>query len=225
MDIALNINTLLTQLKGTDCKLIAISKTKSVPEILQAYQAGHRIFGENKVQELTAKHEELPGDIEWHMVGHLQSNKVKYIAPFIALIHAVDSFKLLREINKQGRKNNRVISCLLQVHIAEEETKFGLSKEELFELLMREEIKDLDFMKIKGLMGMATFTDDEDKVRREFRFLKGLFEEIRNTIDVPNVEMRELSMGMTDDYRIAIEEGSTMVRIGTAIFGERNCAI
>lgn len=222
MKIAENINSLNHKIEGYPCRLVAISKTKTVEEIMEAYRAGQRIFGENKVQEMTRKYDELPKDIEWHMVGHLQSNKVKYIAPFVALIHSVDSFKLLREINKQARNNGRIIHCLLQVHIAEEETKFGLSKDEVYSILRHETLSGLENIRITGLMGMATFTDDEDKVRREFRFLKSVFDEVSENIRHKFVEMKELSMGMTGDFLIAMEEGSTLVRIGTAVFGERN---
>jgi pyridoxal phosphate enzyme (YggS family) len=222
MKIAENINSLNRKIAEYPCRLVAISKTKTVEEIMEAYHAGQRIFGENKVQEMTRKHEQLPADIEWHMVGHLQSNKVKYIAPFVSLIHSVDSWKLLKEINKQARNNDRIISCLLQVHIAEEETKFGLSKDEVFFILRHENLFGLGNIRITGLMGMATFTDDEDKVRREFRFLKSLFDEVSENIRHELVDMKELSMGMTGDFEIAMDEGSTLVRIGTAVFGERN---
>ncbi|MBR9998043.1 MAG: YggS family pyridoxal phosphate-dependent enzyme [Cyclobacteriaceae bacterium] len=224
MKIAENINAMNRRMEGYPCRLVAISKTKTNGEILEAYQAGQRIFGENKVQELAQKYEQLPKDIEWHMVGHLQTNKVKYIAPFVTLIHAVDSWKLLKEVDKQARNNNRQILCLLQVHIAEEETKFGLSKEEIFVLLHREDLSELKNIRIQGLMGMATFTEDEEKIRREFRFLKSIFDGIAESIHHEHVEMKELSMGMTGDYQIAMEEGSTLVRIGTAVFGERNLA-
>lgn len=222
MIIEENLKVLKQKMQGYPCRLVAISKTKTDEEIMEAYRAGQRIFGENKVQELTDKYERLPKDIEWHMVGHLQTNKVKYIAPFVALIHSVDSWKLLKEINKQALKFNRQISCLLQVHIAEEETKYGLSREELLSLLARESLIDLKNVRISGLMGMATFTDDEKKVRSEFRHLKSIFDEIAEKIRQPHIEMKELSMGMTSDFQIAMEEGSSLVRIGTAIFGERN---
>jgi pyridoxal phosphate enzyme (YggS family) len=222
MKIAENIKALRKQMEGFPCRLVAISKTKTVDEILEAYHAGQRIFGENKVQELTQKCEQLPADIEWHMVGHLQTNKVKYIAPFVALIHSVDSLKLLKEIDKQARNNDRQIHCLLQVHIAEEETKFGFSREEVFKVMQEEALADLHHIRISGLMGMATFTENMDKVRREFRFLKSVFDEVASTIDHELVKMKELSMGMTGDYQVAMEEGSTFVRIGTAVFGERN---
>lgn len=204
------------------CQLIAVSKTHSVDKIQQAYDAGQRVFGENKVQELIPKYEALPKDIQWHLIGHLQSNKVKYIAPFVALIHSVDSLKLLQEIDKQGKKNNRVISCLLQVHIAKEETKFGLDDREVLELLESGDLNSLQNIRIIGLMGMATLTEDTDQIRREFRSLRELFEKIKMK-DLPsNVEMKELSMGMSSDYQIAKEEGSTMVRVGSAIFGNRS---
>jgi len=202
-------------------KLIAVSKTKSVDDIKALYDSGHRMFGENKVQELTHKAGELPDDIEWHMIGHLQSNKVKYITPFVHLIHSVDSLKLLKVINKEARKNDRVIDCLLQVHIAEEETKFGFSSEEVEALLGSGKEDGLDHIRICGMMGMATFTRDEDQVRREFRFLKRLFDTTRETYFSDRPYFEWLSMGMSNDYRIAIEEGSNMLRIGSLIFGER----
>ncbi|MBA4055149.1 MAG: YggS family pyridoxal phosphate-dependent enzyme [Marivirga sp.] len=221
MNIKNNINNLRQNLpKG--CKLIAVSKTKPIEKILEAYEAGQRIFGENKVQELVPKHDALPKDIEWHMIGHLQTNKVKYIAPFITLIHSVDSFKLLEEINRQAERANRVISCLLQIHIAEEETKFGFSEEELMDLLHSENVKGLHHILIVGLMGMATLTNDTNQIKREFKSLKSLFDKIRSLPLLSQVEMKELSMGMSSDYAIAVSEGSTMIRVGTAIFGERN---
>lgn len=204
------------------CKLVAVSKTKPIERILEAYQANQHIFGENKVQELVSKYEALPKDIEWHMIGHLQSNKVKYIASFVSLIHAVDSMKLLQEINKQAIKADRSIPCLLQVHIAEEETKFGFSEEEVFGLLHNENFKKLQNIKIIGLMGMATLTQDSNQIRKEFKSLKSLYEKIKSLTLPSTVEMKELSIGMSGDYKIAIEEGSTMVRIGSAIFGARN---
>ncbi|MGO3707506.1 MAG: YggS family pyridoxal phosphate-dependent enzyme [Mesonia hippocampi] len=199
-------------------QLVAVSKTKPTSEILEAYNAGQRIFGENKVQELTEKHEELPKDIEWHMIGHLQRNKVKYIAPFVSLIHAVDSLKLLKEINKQAAKNNRKIACLLQVKIAKEDSKFGLSEEDLSNILTPEEIQKLPYVNIIGLMGMATFTNNKEQVADEFASLKKIFDQ--QTSKFPNLKI--LSMGMSNDYNIAITQGSTMVRIGSAIFGNRN---
>ncbi|WP_420575667.1 YggS family pyridoxal phosphate-dependent enzyme [Ekhidna sp.] len=204
-----------------NCTLVAVSKTKPASDVLEAYEAGQRDFGENKVQELTQKAEELPKDIRWHMIGHLQRNKVKYIADFVHLIHGVDSLKLLKEINKQGRKAGRIIDCLLQMHIAEEDTKFGLDSEELNEILNGEQLKEMENVRILGLMGMATFTEDLDQVRREFKSLKSLYDEIKNS-DHINVQMNTLSMGMSGDYEIALEEGSNMVRIGSAIFGSRS---
>ncbi|MBI1769367.1 MAG: YggS family pyridoxal phosphate-dependent enzyme [Bacteroidetes bacterium] len=221
MDIRKNIAFFQNQLTTNVCRLVAVSKTHPVEKIKEAYDAGQRIFGENKVQELCAKQPLLPNDIEWHLIGHLQTNKVKQIAPFVSLIHSVDSFKLLEEINKQGKKLNRVIPCLLQVYIANEETKFGLDEEELLALIQSGKIAALDSVKVAGLMGMGTFTDNKEQVRMEFRGLKKLFDKI-NEMKLPSsVEMKELSMGMSQDYEMAIEEGSTLVRIGTAIFGSR----
>jgi PLP dependent protein len=203
--------------------LVAVSKTKPNEAILEAYQAGQRIFGENKVQELTEKYESLPKDIEWQMIGHLQSNKVKYIAPFVSLIHGVDSFKLLKEINKRAVQNERVINCLLQIHIAEEDTKFGFDDKEVIELLKSETFQDLKNIKVVGLMGMATFTDDENQIRKEFKGLKNLFDKLLNLkLQTSNFKPQTLSMGMSGDYQLAIEEGSTMIRVGSSIFGERN---
>lgn len=204
------------------CTLIVVSKTHAPEKVQEVYDAGQRIFGENKVQELTSKYEALPKDIEWHLIGHLQSNKVKYIAPFVHLIHSIDSLKLLQEVNKQALKNTRIISCLLQVHIAQEETKFGLSNEEVNELLASNEFKLLTSVKVIGLMGMASFSDNKQQVRQEFKSLKNLFDTLKNTTLPDTVSMTELSMGMSGDYTIAIEEGSTMVRVGSAIFGHRN---
>ncbi|WP_010518042.1 YggS family pyridoxal phosphate-dependent enzyme [Croceivirga radicis] len=198
--------------------LVAVSKTKPKEDLMEAYDAGQRIFGENKIQEMTEKWEALPKDISWHMIGHVQRNKVKYMAPYVSLIHGVDSFKLLKEIDKQAQKNNRNIACLLQMHIAEESTKFGLDSEELFAMLNDTNFKALDNITIKGLMGMATFTDDEAQIRKEFQNLRQLYNKAKEL--VPSLEV--LSMGMSGDYKIAIEEGSTMVRIGSSIFGARN---
>jgi pyridoxal phosphate enzyme (YggS family) len=221
MNIADNINTYLNEIGSRPCKLVAISKTKPISLILEAYNSSQRIFGENKVQELVEKHSKLPQDIEWHMVGHLQTNKVKLIAPFIDLIHSVDSFKLLKEIEKQGLKNNRTISCLLQVHIAEEETKFGLTEHALNNLL--EELTNSGFQNIKvvGLMGMATYTSDEDVIRTEFRYLREILKNAAARYRNKLIDLNELSIGMSGDYKIAMEEGSTMIRIGTGVFGER----
>jgi len=222
MSIASQISLFTEELNKYHCRLITVSKTQSVEKIKEAYDAGQRLFGENKVQELLSKYEHLPTDIEWHLIGHLQSNKVKYIAPFISLIHSVDSLKLLQEVNKQAAKNNRIINCLLQVHIATEESKFGFSEAELKALIQSDELSNLKNVQIKGLMGMATFTDNEEIVRNEFKSLKALFDHIKVINQHAHVNMEELSMGMSGDYKIAVEEGSTLVRIGTAIFGERN---
>ena len=222
MSIAKNIASFNKQLEGTKARLIAVSKTKPNEDLLQAYETGQRAFGENKVQELVAKAEALPKDIEWHMIGHLQRNKVKYIAPFVSLIHGVDSERLLKEINKQATKNERVIDCLLQIHIAEEDTKFGFDEAEVMAFLNSEAFDELSHIKVIGLMGMATNTDDMEQVRKEFSSLKKLSEKIKTEVDKPNLEMKELSMGMTSDYKIACEEGSTMIRVGSAIFGARN---
>lgn len=217
MSISSNLEAIRKSLPAA-VSLVAVSKTKPKEDILQAYEAGHRIFGENKIQEMTHKWEELPKDIEWHMIGHVQRNKVKYMAPYVALIHGVDSFRLLQEIDKQALKNNRVIRCLLQMHIAEEDTKFGLNATELNEILQSEAFSQMGNVSIAGLMGMATFTSDKDQIRREFKQLKAHFETLRE--QVPHADI--LSMGMSGDYKIAIEEGSTLVRIGSSIFGARN---
>jgi pyridoxal phosphate enzyme (YggS family) len=220
MSIAANLSAIKNEL-GKSTKLVAISKTKPVALIMECYTAGQRAFGENKVQELVEKYAALPKDIEWHLVGHLQSNKVKFIAPFVSLIHSVDSFKLLYEINKQGEKINRVIPCLLQMYIATEETKFGLSEPEVFELLQNTEFRLMRNIRIDGLMGMATNTTDEVKVRSEFRNLKVISERVRKKFASEGHPMREVSMGMSGDYHLAVQEGSTMVRVGSSIFGER----
>jgi PLP dependent protein len=200
--------------------LVAVSKTKPVPDLLQAYEAGQRIFGENKIQEMTEKWEQMPKDIQWHMIGHVQSNKVKFMAPFVSLIHGVDSLKLLQEINKQALKNNRTINCLLQIYIAEEESKFGLDENELNELLTSVEFKELKNIRILGLMGMATFTEDQNQIKKEFTYLKTIFDSIQ-TLQTENCKLSTISMGMSGDYQLAIECGSTMVRIGSSIFGGR----
>lgn len=222
MSIAENIFKFNSEIEPFNAQLIAVSKTKPNEDLLQAYEAGQRDLGENKVQELTAKFEELPKDLRWHMIGHLQRNKVKYIAPFVHLIHGVDSLRLLVEINKQAAKNNRVINCLLQVYIAKEESKFGLDETELEELLNSPEFAEMENIKVVGLMGMATNTDNETVIRKEFKGLKSLFEEIKSKYNSEKVAMTEISMGMTGDYKIALEEGSTMIRVGSAIFGSRN---
>ncbi|WP_222984375.1 YggS family pyridoxal phosphate-dependent enzyme [Flagellimonas meishanensis] len=198
--------------------LVAVSKTKPGEAIMEAYEAGHRIFGENKVQEMVQKWEELPKDIEWHMIGHLQRNKVRYMAGFVSLIHGVDSLKLLEEIEKQGKKHDRTIPCLLQMHIAEEETKFGLDVPELEALLESNEFKMMEHVKIVGLMGMATFTENQQQIRKEFANLRSIFENLKERLPYIHI----LSMGMSGDYQIAMEQGSTMIRIGSSIFGARN---
>lgn len=237
MSIQQNLQKIKSDLP-TQVTLVAISKTKPVEAILEAYNSGQRIFGENKVQEMCDKQLLLPTDIQWHIVGHLQSNKVKYIAPFVSLIHAVDSLKLLQEINKQAAKNNRIIDCLLQIYIAQEETKFGLNFEEAEQLLSSPTFQDLKNVRIVGLMGMASNTDNTEQVRMEFRSLKNFFDKIKSQeLRIKSQDSRLktqdsrletpysiLSMGMSSDYNIAIEEGSTMVRIGSSIFGERDYA-
>ncbi len=202
-------------------KLVVVSKTKTPEEILEIYNAGQRFFGENKVQELVEKQETLPKDIEWHMIGHLQTNKVKYIAPFVALIQSVDSIKLLKTINKEAVKNQRIIPCLIQIYIAQEETKYGLYLEEAAELLSSEEFATLKNVEIRGVMGMATFTENFEQIRQEFKNLKNIFELLKKKYFAQQPEFSEISMGMSDDYIVAIKEGSTIVRIGSAIFGSR----
>lgn len=220
MRIAENIQNIKAALPP-EVTLVAVSKTKPVSDLMEAYAAGQRIFGENKIQEMTEKWEQLPKDIEWHMIGHVQSNKVKYMAPYVALIHGVDSLKLLEEINKQAAKNNRVIDCLLQIHIAEEETKFGLDASELEAILNAASFHSLQNIKVIGLMGMATFTEDNAQIQKEFQFLKSLFDQYQS-VQWPNFQLQTLSMGMSGDYQLAIDCGSTMVRIGSSIFGVRN---
>jgi pyridoxal phosphate enzyme (YggS family) len=222
MSIAAKLSSLKKELEPIKVKLIAVSKTKPNSDILEAYAAGQRIFGENHVQELVKKYEELPKDIEWHLIGHLQTNKVKYIAPFVSLIHGVDSLKLLIEVNKQALKNNRIIDCLLQIYIADEESKFGLDFAEAVELLRSDELKELKNIRIKGLMGIATNTENIKKIAEEFYELRTLFKGIKTSFFRNNDYFTELSMGMSSDYKIAIEQGSTMVRLGSTIFGERN---
>lgn len=215
-----NLTRLQAQLPPS-VTLVAVSKTKPVSMIQEVYHYGQRDFGENKVQELCEKEPLLPADIRWHLIGHLQTNKVKYIAPFVHLIHSVDSLKLLSEINKQAEKNNRTINCLLQVYIASEETKFGLSAEELFQLLRSPEYAAMKHITVAGLMGMASNTTDTQQVRNEFKSLKRLFEEVKKTFFSNQDTFKELSMGMSGDYLTAIEEGSTMIRVGSSLFGER----
>ncbi len=202
--------------------LVAVSKTKPVNMILDAYNAGHRDFGENKAQEMAAKHEQLPKDIHWHFIGHLQTNKVKYIASYVHLIHAVDSLKLLREINKHAQKNDRIIDFLLEFHIAREESKFGLTLEQAKIIIESEEFSDFKNVRLCGVMGMATFTDDTNQIRKEFRLLKSYFDSLKADYFANSTEFKEISMGMSGDYPIAIEEGATIVRIGSKIFGSRN---
>jgi len=223
MDIVGNLKKIRSTVPD-NVVLVAVSKTKPATMVQELYDAGQLDFGENKVQDLAAKAEALPSGIRWHMIGHLQTNKVKYIASFVYMIHAVDSLKLLQTINKEGEKNSRVIDCLLQVHIAEEETKFGLSESELIHLLESEAIVELKNVRIRGLMGMATFTEDSDQVKKEFRNLKRIFELVKASFFLSQDSFSELSMGMSGDYELAIEEGSTMVRVGSSIFGPRNYA-
>lgn len=222
MSIQANLESVKKSFVNPDCALIAVSKTKPLEDLREAYAAGIRDFGENKVQEIQAKQPEMPADTRWHMIGHLQSNKIKYIAPFVHLIHGVDSFKLLKEIDKVGKKINRAIPVLLQMHIAIEESKFGFDRAELEEMLTSAEFTNLTHVKIEGLMGMATFTENQEQIRQEFRGLKQLFDELKSRNLPDFMKMAELSMGMSGDYQIAQEEGSTMVRIGSAIFGARN---
>jgi hypothetical protein len=222
INISKNLSALKNEINRDDIVIVAVSKTKPAHLILDAFRAGHRDFGENKVQELVQKYEELPKEIRWHMIGHLQRNKVKYIAPFVHLIHGVDSIKLLKEINKQAIKVNRTIQCLLQVHIASEETKFGFDPEELHELAGSGELTAFENIKVKGLMGMATFTEDQDQIRREFNGLSELYDHLKNGGSPGFQDFEYLSMGMSGDYRIALDEKSNMIRIGTAIFGARN---
>jgi pyridoxal phosphate enzyme (YggS family) len=213
-----NLSTILGQLPA-NCRLIVVSKFRSHAEIMEAYASGHRAFGENRVQDLVEKQKQLPADIEWHLIGHLQSNKVKYIAPFVALIHSVDSLKLAEEIDKQAAANKRTIRCLLQVHIAKEESKFGFSPDELILELKNSQWKNLQHIQICGLMGMATLTNDQGQIRNEFKTLKTLFEVLKKTVFSGIPTFTELSMGMSGDYKIAVEEGSTMVRVGSKVFG------
>lgn len=215
------LKKILAELAPTHTKLIAVSKTKPVEAIMGLYEKGQRIFGENRVKELEEKHAALPKDIEWHAIGHLQTNKVKYIAPFVSLIHSVDSPRLLAEIDKQAGRNDRVIDCLLQFHIAEEETKYGLDLPEAEALLSSDGFSQMKNVRVVGVMGMATFTDDMEQVRREFHQLKSIFEKLKSRFFDEADAFREISMGMSGDYKIAIEEGSTMVRIGTLLFGAR----
>ncbi len=221
MGIVENLLALRKEIPG-HVALVAVSKTKPDEIIMEAYQAGHRDFGENKVQDLSGKAERLPDDIRWHMIGHLQSNKVKYVAPYVHLIHGVDSLKLLRIINREALKNERIIDCLLQVHIASEETKFGLSKDEVLELVHSESYGELENIRIRGVMGMATYTENSEQIREEFRLLKRIFDELKASFFQDGDSFDQLSCGMSGDYMLAVEQGSTMVRIGSLIFGARN---
>jgi len=222
----MSISNNLTQIKSqlpTHVTLVAVSKTKPVADLMEAYDAGQRIFGENKIQEMTDKWEVMPKDIEWHMIGHVQTNKVKYMAPYVSLIHGVDSLKLLQEINKQATKNNRVIDCLLQVYIAEEESKFGLDEQELDEILneIQHNKENYKNIRIVGLMGMSTFTENQNQIEKEFKHLKTIFDKYKK-LNTQHCQLNTLSMGMSGDYQLAISCGSTMVRIGSSIFGSRN---
>ena len=221
MSIAANISAIKKEIGNTGVKLIAVSKTKPIESINEAYEAGQRLFGENMVQELVEKYEKLPKDIEWHLIGHLQTNKVKYIAPFINLIHSVDSLKLLQEINKQALKNNRVIDCLLQLEIADEDTKFGMDMAEAIELLRSDEFHELKNVRICGVMGIATLTDNPKMTAEEFYELKIFFQGLKDTFFRKEPAFNEISMGMSGDYKLAIEKGSTMIRLGSTIFGGR----
>lgn len=220
MSISENINKIKSSIPS-NVTLVVVTKTHPIEKLLEVYKTEHRIFGENKVQEMVDKYEQLPKDIEWHLIGHLQSNKVKYIAPFVALIHSVDSLKLLQEINKQAGKNNRIINCLLQVYIAKEETKFGLDYTEAINLLRSEVLGSLKNIKITGLMGMATNTDNTEQISQEFRSLKQFFD-AQKQLKTDNIQLQTLSMGMSADYGIAIKNGSTLIRLGSSIFGNRS---
>ena len=224
MNFKMSIQQNLNQIKSTlpeHVTLVAVSKTKPVSQIMEAYSAGHRVFGENKIQEMTEKFEAMPKDIDWHMIGHVQTNKIKYMASFVSLIHGVDSFKLLKEINKQALKNNRIINCLLQIKIADEDSKFGMSATDASKIIQSKEFSELKNVCVVGVMGMATFTEDQKQIEREFKLLKSTFDELK-AIQTENCKLQTISMGMSGDYPLAIECGSTMVRVGSSIFGERN---
>ncbi|MCA6422937.1 MAG: YggS family pyridoxal phosphate-dependent enzyme [Flavobacterium sp.] len=220
MPIEENLLQIKSQLPD-NVTLVAVSKTKPIEDLMEAYHAGQRIFGENKIQEMTEKWQQMPKDIEWHMIGHVQSNKVKYMIPYVKLIHGVDSLKLLKEINRQAVRWRKNINCLLQIHIAEEETKFGLDENELEELLNSDEFKGMTNIKVIGLMGMATFTDNQEQIKKEFQYLKSIFDKYKS-LNTTNCQLNTLSTGMSGDYQLAIDCGSTMVRIGSSIFGNRN---
>ncbi|WNH10916.1 YggS family pyridoxal phosphate-dependent enzyme [Thalassobellus suaedae] len=220
MSIQQNLNHIKSTLPE-HVTLVAVSKTKPVTDLMEAYNAGQRIFGENKIQEMAEKHEVMPKDIEWHMIGHVQSNKVKYMAPFVSLIHGVDNFKLLKEINKQAKKHGRIIDCLFQIKIASEDSKFGMAPSEALDILKSEAFSELKNIRIIGLMGMATFTDDENQVKKEFNLLKSTFNDLKQQQTV-NCKLQTVSMGMSGDYQLAIDCGSTMIRVGSSIFGIRS---
>jgi hypothetical protein len=219
MSIAQNLLQIKSQLPN-HVTLVAVSKTKPVADLMEAYNAGQRIFGENKIQEMTDKWQQMPKDIQWHMIGHVQTNKVKFMAEYVSLIHGVDSLKLVQEINKQAKKHNRIIDCLLQIYIANEETKFGLDEEELEQLLLQLQQENLQNIRIVGLMGMATFTDNENQIKKEFLHLKEIFDK-KSNLKTQNCHLNTLSMGMSGDYKLAIDCGSTMIRVGSSIFGTR----
>ena len=223
MSIKQNLNNILSTLT-TEVTLVAVSKTKPLSDIMEAYDAGQRIFGENKIQEMVDKYGQLPKDIEWHMIGHVQRNKVKYMASFVSLIHGVDNFKLLKEINKQAQKHDKIIDCLLQIKIASEDSKFGMTQVEVLNILHSEEFSELKHIKVRGLMGMSTFTSDKEQVIQEFKLLKNTFEDLKQ-LNVSDLKLETISMGMSDDYKLAIECGSTMIRVGSSIFGARNYSI
>lgn len=222
--IADNIRYFDEQLKNTPARLVAVTKTHPVEKIKEAYDAGHRIFGENKVQELVDKYALLPHDIEWHLIGHLQTNKVKYISDFINTIQSVDSLKLLVEINKRAEQRNRTtpINCMLQLSIADEETKYGMTYDEAVELLQSDDYRNMHYIRITGVMGIATNTEDQEKLRQEFRQLRSYYEQLKETFFFANPDFKDISMGMTSDWQLALEEGSTMIRVGSGIFGSRN---
>lgn len=220
MSIKEKLNTIKSSIPE-HVTLVAVSKTKPNADLMEAYNAGQRVFGENKIQEMVDKHEALPKDIQWHMIGHVQTNKIKYMANFVNLIHGVDRFKTLKEVNKEAHKNDRTINCLLQIKIAEEESKFGMSAEEASKILQSKEFSELKNVCITGLMGMATFTDNQEQIRSEFSYLKATFDTFKD-LNTGNCQLQTVSMGMSDDYGLAIDCGSTMIRVGSRIFGERN---
>ncbi len=220
MSIQQNLKNIIASIPK-NVTLVAVSKTKPNADIMKAYDAGQRIFGENKIQEMAEKHEQLPKDIQWHMIGHVQTNKIKYMAEFVSLIHGVDSLKLLEEINKQAKKFNRTINCLLQIKIADEDSKFGMTSDEALKILQSKEFSELTNVCVQGVMGMATFTDNQEQIKSEFTFLKTTFDNLKK-LETANFKPETVSMGMSDDYPIAIENGSTMIRVGSRIFGERN---